>query len=223
MNQEPYNPDDLSYLLSRSMDEKLPHKEAARLTDELADSEALREEARQLRALNDLLKESGADAVHVDSPPFAQTVRASVEAENEQESLQQVDDWLARWGEPDVQVDCETFVGGVMERIAPPALARSARRMFFRIAAPLAMAAALYFAFTTTLESPTEHTAVCHVDIARCSEAGERVARNQERTTLVVMFARDQVADAYPLKQRSGIGFVAVGSTAVERSESPPL
>ncbi|MCP4641496.1 MAG: hypothetical protein GY851_13725, partial [bacterium] len=76
MSEGPYNANDEAFLFSRSLDEELTGPEREHLEQALATSEALREEARQLRAVDHLVKRLGSEAVELDWESFTALTQA---------------------------------------------------------------------------------------------------------------------------------------------------
>ena len=125
MSEKPYNPDDLAFLISRSLDEDLTEDEQRRLDRVLEESETLRLEADRLCAVDRLVKRWGARPVELDWEPFAAPGRARAVAGDDDDDLHKIDDWLRRWGDRRVAIDEERFAEAVMTRIGA-----SARRSF---------------------------------------------------------------------------------------------
>ncbi len=213
MTDRGYNPDDPGFLASRRLDEELPAEAQARLDAALSASPALREEAEQLRAVDDLVKRWGAGSEEVDSEPFVKSVVGAVESQHDSVELRRVDSLLAGWRDEDLGIDSDRFVEGVMGRVAPRRRAPG-HQWIIRLGVPLAAAAAVMFAVTTTLQRGSIDQDPGSVSVDWGTVAG----------TVEVAFARS--ADPSPADglDNDEIGFVSVGAgpALLLDDEAPP-
>ncbi len=208
MSDRPTQPDDLTFLLSRSLDEDLSADQRQRLDETLADSASLRAEAVGLSAVDRLVKRWGEQKVEFDWQTQEALILAAAQ---DGESLADVDDLVARWGETEVPHDEAAFVDGVLGRIAAeqPAQQPAKTLPWYRIGVPLAAAAAIVFAVTAQ-QWFVRPAGVCEVvfGVGADAETHDKAIRDPAR--LVVQFARASVerAPAEP----PGLSYGSVGA-----------
>ncbi len=244
MSEALYNPDDPAFLISRTLDENLSEQERRRVDDALAESEALRIEERQLRAVDRLVKSWSSRTAQIDWDVHAALICDLAADENGADALRAVDHLLKRWGERSVAFDEQRFAEAVMERVRRDAsgdivrgaeAGRTSRRgWIIRLRAPLAAAAVVVFSLTTAfwfasggsnLEPVCEVVVGPRLAMAAPSPADGLVSR------AVVSFAREvpvgpassggptfqSVAerDRVSVPRSSGISFTAIGAVSL--------
>lgn len=220
MQDETYNADDPGFLLSRSLDEDLSARERRRLEELLAESEALRNEARDLRAVDRLVKRWGTESAELDWDYHAALIKGRAADTDDAEGLRELDGLLRLWRRPAASLDDERFVEGVMSRIAPRGSRSSPYGLILRLGRPLAAAAALVFALTAGFWFLLPRERILEVQIGptvslrTASDAG---------STVLVSFAR--VPTDPTAAQEAGIAFGAVGASPslVTPVEDSPL
>lgn len=149
MNEQPINPDDPAFLLSRRLDGDLTDDERRRLDNSLRSSESLRADAESMRRMTDLLGRWADAPVELDWEAHAALINARCRSDDASQDQPELDGILRRWSRGGVAVDEDQFTSGVMQRVGRGTSgieARSIHRWIFRIAAPLAAAAVLVFA-----------------------------------------------------------------------------
>lgn len=220
--ETPYNPDDPAFLLSRSLDEELSEPERQRLEDALARSQTLRADAGQFRALHRLMKRWGRQPADIDFAHHAALIAAQT-ADEDSEALRNVDRLLARWGSRRVALDEGKFVDAVMSRVLPHPTRALRTRLIFRLAVPLAAAAAVAVALTTGVWFTPGAKPRCHVAIGPHWSAAVAAHDSDAEPRHLVMFGRDAV-DRIP-SVPMGVSFGAVGAVPVSFSsnDGPPL
>ena len=208
MSHRPEQPDDLSFLLSYSLDEGLPADERRRLDEALATSESLRAESDDLCAVDRLVKRWGEQTVDVDWRTMEALIIATA---REDESLADVDDLVARWGETVVAYNDVAFVDGVLSRVAAEASANPPARLllWYRIGMPLAAAAAIVFAVTTQRWF-VRPAGVCEVAFGGGARVQVHDAPMGGPARVVVQFARASV-EREPVEP-PGMSYGSVGA-----------
>jgi anti-sigma factor RsiW len=165
-----YNPDDLSFLLSRQLDGDLGPQERARLEEALRSSPQLRREAEQLRGIHALLERWAVRAAEPDAVAIEGLTLAQINGELRDAELAKVDSLLQRWAAragPAVP-DLRAQVLEAIQANRRPA----ARRLLFRLGAPLAAAAALAIALVGPWFTPREsiYVAIGQTSVTRAVE-----------------------------------------------------
>jgi len=205
------NADDILFQVSRRMDGDLSESERCALERALAESPSLLAEAEKFQALDDMLKTSARSTVEIDWTHHAKWIQANVESIREAHDLSGVDRLLSQWTRPVPMADADAFASGVLQRIRGEKRL-SIGRYLWRIGAPLAAAAALFFALTTThwpggAKEPTLFVAIgpqIAAPVVGSPSAGEE--KN------VVSFER--IAAAPPTIDESFVGLSVVGVAA---------
>ena len=149
MNEQPINPNDPGFLLSRQLDGDLTDDERRRIDDALCLSESLRDDAASMRKTNDILRRWAGAPVELDWEGHAALINARCQTDDTSQDQPELDGILTRWSQDDVAFDEDKFMDGVMQRIGGNArdIERpSSHRWMLRIAMPLAAAAILMFA-----------------------------------------------------------------------------
>jgi len=226
MSEKPYNPDDPGFLISRSLDQDLSDDERRRLDQVLAESESLRAEADRLRAVDRLIKRWGARPVELDWEPHAATVHARVAGGDEDKNLRKLDGLLKLWGERRVSMDGERFTEAVMARVGATRRRSSTYALIFRLAVPLAAAAAVAFALTATFRSGRSDDRVCHVAIGPQATMVEPAFGPTEQPKPVISFRRSSDTAAERARQRrstAGISTVWASPVSDLSAECAPL
>lgn len=228
MSEAPYNPNDLAFLLSRSLDEELPESERQKLREALAASEALRAEAEQLRALDRLVKRWGQRTVELDWEHHAALAKAQAAADGDAEKLGRLDTLLDRWAGQPVGFDEERFTAAVMAKVRSERKRRTWQAVIFRLGTPLAAAAAVVFAVTATLwwKPATEPTYTIEIGpppamAAQASSAGDV----PEAVVVFGQMPADKAANVVSSGRRSSaISFIAIAAARVivGAGEIPP-
>lgn len=215
MSETPYNPDDPALLISRGLDQDLSEAERRRLDEALAESPALRAEAEQFRAVDELVKRWASRSADVESTPFVKTVLAAVESEDDHD-LHQIDRWLRGLGRDAVDVDTEEYTAQVLSRLSLRKRQPPRRPLIFRLGVPLAAAAALAMLVTVPRWWPLADTQPrCRIEIARGAFAGDRDADSTTRTVAVVTIARLPRTLASAQSTRSGVSLVSFSSEPI--------
>ena len=224
MNEEPYQADDPSFLLSRALDEELTEAQRRRLEEALADSPALRLEASTLRSVDRLLKGWAGQRIKIDEAAFEAGVLARVADEAHGEALGKVDNLLKRWSRHRPVVDEEAFVQAVLGQIGPTVRVTPWRRRILRLGLPLAAAAVVAIAVTARIGLTPAHAPVVRVAIGRTLPAPGG-SQDHGRAQPVVSFARAPVDVSPTPFAEPGVSFIAVGASpiATNRKEGYPL
>lgn len=217
MNEEPYQSDDPSFLLSRALDEDLTEVQRRRLEEALAASPSLRVEARTFRSVDRLLKGWAGRRMKIDGTAFEAGVLARVADEAHGEALGKVDSLLEQWGRHRPVVDEKAFVQAVLGQIGPTVRVTPWRRRILRLGLPLAAAAVVAIAVTARIGWTPARAPVVRVAIGRIVSApnGPRV---HGRTQQVVSFARGSVDVSPTPFAEPGVSFIAVGASPITTS-----
>lgn len=216
MSETPYNPDDLAFLISRSLDQDLGSDERQRLDQALGESEALRAWADELRAVDRLVKRWGAGPVELDWGPYTATVQARVAALDEEEDLHRIDDWLRRWGDQRVEIDGPGFTDSVMTRIGATRRRSPVHTLIFRLGAPLAAAAAVALTLTAAFWSRDSNERVPLVLFRSRTTMVQPESSPEGRSEPVISFHRSEDAVAERIRKRQATpGISAVGAARV--------
>lgn len=215
MTSEPYNPDDLEFLISRDIDGDLSEEEKLLLSDALAGSDSLRNEADQLRSVSRLAGRWGSAAPNIDWESHEKLTCAMLSDDGTQDgALSQV---LGKWGRH-AGIDEDRFATDVMRKV------RGDRRRWiypvFRIGAPLAAAAAVVLTVSSLLWFDSSAPPVSVVQIARQS----RVDRTAVTERALVSFSRESVTEKQ-IDAAPGVAFLTLGATSDTDSfsEAAPL
>lgn len=224
MNEEPYQADDPSFLLSRALDEELTEIQRQRLEEALAGSPALRLEASTLRSVDRLLKGWAGRRIKFDETAFEAGVLARVADEAHGEALGKVDSLVERWSRHRPVVDEEAFVQEVLGQIGPTDRVAPWSRWVVRLGLPLAAAAVVAIAVTARIGLTPAHAPVVRVAIGRTLPAPDG-PRDHGRAQPVVSFARAPVDVSPTPFAEPGVSFIAVGASpiATNREEGFPL
>ncbi len=218
MTDDQYNPDDLAFLVSRSMDDDLSPAERLRLADALSLSESLRAEVSKLKAVQRLVGQWGQESFDVDWKHHAALISASA-ASSEDESLGKVDSLLSRWANRS-EVDAIDLTAGVLSRIHSERRGVNWHGTMWRLGVPLAAAAAIALAVTATTWFPSR-VPVCLVTFGPSSEAA--ITSESVMESQVVSFARSDEPTT-PFATMPVIGFATIGvEAAPSGEESAPL
>ncbi|MBI4719310.1 MAG: hypothetical protein HY763_16055 [Planctomycetes bacterium] len=225
MSEAPYNPQDPLFLLSRAMDEALTPEEQQRLDAALAADPSLHNQADRLREAQELLGRWGAaqPVPEIDWAAFAETVAARA-GDPADEGLAAVDRLLVRWGARRAVVDDVRFTAAVMKRVRSRERRTVGRTLLFRIATPLAAAAAIVLAVTTGFWPAGKQTPRSRVTIERVVVGGSRAPLNSDQRVAVVSF--DRTSGGVPaVPGVPGISLASIGASPVDdgSAEAPPL
>ncbi len=144
MNTEPYNANDLSFLLSRSLDDDLSPDER-RLEEALRESPQLQREWQQLQSIDRLVCRWGQRGYEADAEAFAGLTIAEVGGAAGDSDFAQVDSLLRRWG-AGVPTGDRDLVDNVLRAIGGKRRKLATRSLVFRLGVPLAAAAAIALA-----------------------------------------------------------------------------
>lgn len=214
MSDSKYNPNDPAFLASRALDESLPVTAKAKLDEATQDVSSL---GAKMEAVDRLVKKWGRPCPDIDWATYEKLVTARVESIGDEERLESVEGMLAKWAEAP-PFDEHRFESEVMNRIRGKRPKRL-RRILFRIAAPLAAAAAIGIVATGILwpRQPNRPTVLVEIGpVATPDAASTAVA--------FVIFDRTprfrNITDSRPV-----LSFLAVGSSESGRAmeESPPI
>ena len=224
MSETTFHPDDPLFRVSRGLDNDLSVSERRRLEATLAESEAMREQADELRAADRLIRRWAKSVVELDWEPHAELVRARLAPVGDDES-REVDGLLARWARPVAIVDAETFTAGVLAKIQPPKPQVQPPPWVYRWGVPLAAAAALGMALTATSWFTATGRPVTLVEVGPRVSMATRVASVSEEPRVVVSFVRTADASATPSGSTTGISIAAIGASPLPPfvSEGAPL
>lgn len=220
MSASNINPNDPAFLASQAMDESLPAKAKAGLDQALDASEDLRTLAKQVEAVDRLVKNWGRRSPDIDWACHEKLILARVEAIGEEDRLDGVDDLIAKWASPS-PIDEHHFESEVMDRIRRerPAIRR---RILFRIGVPLAAAAAIAIVATGMLWPSLSTRPLVHVEVG----PSERFLSSDAARTALVFVSFDRTPRPRDITgRRPVLSFLAVGSAPSGRmmEESPPL
>jgi len=223
MAEAQYNPDDMVFLTSRSLDEELSEAERSRLEKALGLSDALRREAERLRAVDKLVKRWGCEQADLDWEHHHALISAQA-AGDESEASEKLDALLARWGAAVVPLDEKRFAGAVMARVAPARARRLTQRLVFRVGVPLAAAAMLALTLTGRPWFQTVRTAVVVYAGSKQAPVEAPGAPPRAAPVVVVSFAREPVETV----AKAGTPRISFGSTGatplpVMPEEVPPI
>ncbi len=220
MSASNLNPNDPAFLASRALDESLPVSAKAGLDQALDASEDLRTLAKQMEAVDRLVKNWGRRSPDIDWAFHEKLIKARVEAIGEDDRLDGVDDLIAKWASPP-PIDEHRFESAVMNRIRRerPAIRR---RILFRIGVPLAAAATVAIVATGMLWPSLSTQPMVQVDIG----PPERFVSSDSARTAVAFVSFDRTPRLRDITEpRPVLSFLAVGSGPSGRmmEESPPL
>jgi len=224
MSEIPYNPDDLAFLVSRSLDEELPEADRRRLDDALASSESLRGEAEQFRNLARLVQRWAAEGAELDWEHHHALISAQAAGEDDSEASRKLDGLLARWGASVVPLDEKKFTNAVMTRIDPRRARKIGRRLVFRLGVPLAAAAMVALALTGRLWFGPPPASVSQVVFGKRAATTAGLTSAAALAVAVVSFAREPV-DVTTRIASAGMSFGSAGATPlpVMPEDAPPL
>ncbi len=224
MNEEPYQTDDPSFLLSRALDEELTEAQRHRLEEALAASPALQLEARTFRSVDQLLKRWAGRRIKIDETAFEAGVLARVADEAHGEALGKVDSLLEQWGRHRPVVDEKDFVQAVLDQVRPTGRVAPWRRRILRVGLPLAAAAVVAIAVTARIGLKPAHAPVVRVAIGRTVPAPGG-PRDRGRAQQVVTFTRAPVEVSPTPFAEPGVSFIVVGASpiATNQNEGFPL
>ncbi|MCH8149886.1 MAG: hypothetical protein IH987_18215, partial [Planctomycetes bacterium] len=138
MSDSKYNPNDPAFLASRALDESLPVAVKAMLDEATQEVSTLGE---KMEAVDRLVKKWGRPCPDIDWATYQKLVTARVESIGDEDRQECVEGLLAKWAKAP-PLDEHRFESEVMNRIRGKRSERL-RRVLFRIAAPLAAAAAI--------------------------------------------------------------------------------
>lgn len=222
MNIDPLNNFDAHdplFLLSRQLDDDLTEAEALALEAALAASPELRAEASRLAAAQGAVDEWAAEVPDFDATALTQFVMGAVQDEAADQEFASVDAVLRRWARP-VEFNERAFTTSVMRKLAAET-SRQRMRLVYRIAAPLAMAAAVAIAVTGSFWlAPTP---VIQVSIGPLA-AGSQGATHLPAATSVVTFGREAAPERVASAEVRMISLGAMGAEPmVNADEVPPL
>ena len=220
MSGDAYNPNDLAYLLSRSLDGDLSADERRRLDEVLSQSESLRSEASKFEAIERLIERWGKKPVEVDWKHHAALTSASA-GSTDDEHLGKVDDLLLRWRNRSVGVEAIDLAASVLAKIRSERRRAMPYRLVLRLGVPLAAAAAIALAVTVTTWFAPPRGPICRVAIGPSWSAA--VAERGIESRVVVSFG--QSGEAAVINTPPAIGFATIGVEPVGPAgeESLPL
>ncbi len=221
MSEKPYNPNDPAFLLSRSLDERLSETDRKQLDEAVASSESQRAESDGLAAVDGLVRRFGQEPVELDWAQHEALILA--ELRGEAEGLGAVDALLTRWKRCEVNLDETEFADSVVAAIrdrntgvgGQDAPARR-RRWIFRLAVPLAAAAAIALTVSTALwrAPPDERVSIVSIRPGhRAGPAGSGVA-NAPRA--VVTFARAPADHDVAREAKPRVSLISVGASPIQ-------
>ena len=223
MTETPHNPNDPAFLFSRSLDEELSEPDRKRLQDALASSEALRAEADELAAVDRLVKRWALSSAELDWENHAKLL--SAEAVGEAEGFGEIDSLLARWGDEKAALNWEQFTDAVMTQVTRLRHPRPRRRLIYRLAAPLAAAAAIAIVVTGTFWQVSTVQPIAVVVIGPEVEPGGMGSGPVGTGRAVIRFARASIRSPIEPHATPRISFISVGSEPMQTwfEEYPPL
>lgn len=212
MNDAPFHPDDLAFLLSQDLDGDLSAEQRRRLEEALAASANLCQQAEKFAALDALLGRWAQRRVDLSWDETAGLIAADVQGESVDPALDQVDDLLGRWAKSQPVASMFDVSNAVLAEIRSQDVQVRTRRWVLRLGAPLAMAAAVALVvFGTSLFEPTARPLV-RVTI-RATNVEAIAASEPPRT--VVSFSRTNVDAVARDTAPAQIGFITLGAEPV--------
>lgn len=221
MMADAYNPDDLAFLISRSLDGDLSADERRRLGASLSQSESLRSEASKLEAVDRLIHQWGQKPVELDWKHHAALASACA-GNTDDKRLSKVDDLLRRWRDRSVGVEAIDLTTSVLAKIRSERRFANPYRLVLRLGVPLAAAAAITLAVTATTWFAPARDPICRVAIGPSSWSAAVAERGVE-SRVVVSFA--QSGEAPTTLWTPAIGFATIGVEPLGSAgeESSPL
>ncbi len=219
MSDVPYNPDDPTFLLSRSLDEELTKTEQQKLDHALASSEAFRTEADRLRHLNQLINRWGAKPVALDWEHHAALTEAQLIGTGDADKLVKVDQLLGQWASQTVSIDEEAFTTAVLARVRAEQKTKPWHQVIFRLGVPLAAAAAVAFAVTAILWHRPDSRSALTIEIGPPLVMVTPSDHSADRREPVVTFGQEEdpqeVTAVSSARTSSGVSFIAIGATRI--------
>ncbi len=224
MAEPTYNPNDPELLLSRSPDGDLNEDERRRLEGALGASPSLRDSAKALAAVNDLVRRWAIETPRVDADEYEDAVIADIVKSADDEALQPVDAIVRRWAADVARLNNEdAFVDGVLGRITPNRTGTIRRPWILRLGVPLTAAAAVIMAVTATMWYSAARAPVVMIAMGRVVSVDDIAVSSPPR--VVIRFGRSEETADGLRERRRPISFAAVGSAPVIASAGgmPPL
>ncbi|MHC5110995.1 MAG: hypothetical protein ACYTHJ_14080 [Planctomycetota bacterium] len=216
------DPDNLLYLYSMGLDEELNKKDQARLDDALKADESLNKDADALAAVDRWMRQVATERQEVDSSTFVNLVNATLE-DDDSESLACIDRLVSAWGSEKVEVDPIEFRDGVLARLDGVRHVRK-RSLVFRLAVPLAAAAALAFAIIAQFPSGFAQSARNVVTFASLATVGTEDQQGRVRQNRVAYAAKSKtVVFGENPARRVAVVTISTGVRDSSYGEYPPL
>lgn len=218
MNTTPFNPDDLLFLASRGIDGDLSREERARLEEAIRTSPTLQNEASEMEAASRLVARWALPPAACDEATFHDLVVAHVKEQPADPRLAKVDALLGLWREsaPDGQPDLSA---GVLAQIRGRRRA-PVYRLVFRLAAPLAAAAAIALAFGGPTWFRSAREPVSYVVVGPHISTVATAKSSDERRVVVSFLPSAQA----PAATESQFGYMTIGvEAAAITDEGSPL
>lgn len=212
MNDRPYNPDDLAFLISQGLDGDLSAEQRRRLDGALSASAELRREADDFAVVDGLVGRWAERRVNLAWDATAGLIGAEVRGADDDLDLRRVDALLGRWGRSRAVGATFDVSRAVLEEIRAERSKGRSRRLVLRFGTPLAMAAAVALVvFGATWFEPLVAPTL-HVEI-RGPIRGSMVSAEPPRT--VVSFARSDGDTVARETSPAAVGFITLGAGPV--------
>jgi len=222
MTADAYNPDELTFLISRGLDGDLSANERRRLEDGLSQSESLRSEASKFEAVDRLIQRWGQKPVEVDWIHHAALTSACAGSADD-EPLGKVDELLRQWRDRSVGIEDIDLTANVLSKIHSERRRATPYRLVLRLGVPLAAAAAIALAVTVTTWFAPARDPICRVAIGPSSWSATDTERGVESRVVVAFAPSDELAGT--LQAPPAIGFATIGVEPLGSAgeESSPL
>lgn len=215
-----YNANDPLFLVSRNLDGDLNEEERARLAGMLAESPQLAAEAAGMAAVANAVARRREGVAQVDWPAHRDLIQAGIA--DEEDELQPVDRLLAAISRAKPVYDEEALIASVLGGIEPAAKRRTRWGVLARLGAPLAAAAAIVLAVTSTFEPAVVPTSIKPITIVQIGPQGESGAGGGESVSVVSFVRSTAVTPAADFV--NSVGYMTVGAMpAAQTWEESPL
>ncbi len=224
MSESTYNPNDPAFLASRSLDETLDDADQERLRDVRSADASVETEARQLAAVDALVRKWSESDAYGTPDAFVESVLGRIVDEHDEKN-HALDQRIRDWAGNVPQVDARAFVNGVRRRMERGHGQRRRRPMLFRLGVPLAAAASIALALSAGLWFRSARRPLVEVSIGRMALGHKGHASDLGGASGVVVFDRTIVAGRTKERNSVGVAFAMIGADPVPlgSQEVPPL
>lgn len=207
MTDRPFNPDDLEFLISQELDGDLSMNQRQRLDQARAASAELQQTSAAFASVDRLLGRWTDRGVELDWEATAALTNARIRGEDAGHG--DVDAMLQRWSKRTLDDRTADLSTSVLKRIRAAERGTDARRLIFRMSAPLAMAAAIALVvFGTTwferLEKP--------VTVVSIRTTIDEPTLVEESPRTIVSFGRPNIDAVARDTTPPSIGFITLGA-----------